>query len=105
MEMLLMGAVMAMLGVAVSAMLFAAATNDLPRAVEAVPAVEPVVETAPSEFFAPASPKLVRPIVSVDVLLLQIERHVRLEQAAAESFLAMPTAEMLHMRTASPLVH
>jgi hypothetical protein len=104
MEMLMMGAMMAVLGTAVSALLFAAATNDLPRA-DGPTAAEPMVEREPSEFFAPAPSKLARPIVSVDVLLLQIERHVRLEQAAAESFISMPTAEMLHMRTPSPLVH
>ena len=106
MEMLLMGVAMSLLGVAVCAGLFAAATSDV-RAMEAAAALEPVVEAAPSEFFAPAPAvaPMARPIVSVDVLLLQIERHVRMEQAAAESFMAMPTAEMLHMRTASPLVH
>ena len=104
MEMLLMGVMLSVLGVAVSAGLFAAATNDV-RAMDVAPALEPVTETAASEFFAPAMMPMARPIVSVDVLLLQIERHVRMEQAAAESFMAMPTAEMLHMRTASPLVH
>lgn len=105
MEMLLMGVAMSLLGVAVCAGLFAAATSDV-RAMEANAALEPVVEAAPSEFFAPSPVvAMARPIVSVDVLLLQIERHVRMEQAAAESFMAMPTAEMLHMRTASPLVH
>jgi hypothetical protein len=39
------------------------------------------------------------------VLLLQIDRHVRLEQAAAESFLDAPTTASLHSRTTSPLVH
>ena len=43
--------------------------------------------------------------VPIEVLLLQIERHVRLEQAAAESFVDLPTRELLHSRTASPLVH
>jgi hypothetical protein len=43
--------------------------------------------------------------VPIDVLLLQLERHVRLEQAAAESFLMAPTVENLHSRTSSPLVH
>jgi len=104
MEMLLMGVMLSLLGVAVSAGLFAAATNDV-RAMEAKNALEPVREPEKSEFFVPAPLPMARPIVSVDVLLLQIERHVRMEQAAAESFMAMPTAEMLHMRTASPLVH
>lgn len=104
MEMLLMGITLSFLGVAVSVGLFAAATRDV-RAAEEGPKLEPVNEPAPSQFFTPARPAMVRAPVSVDVLLLQIERHVRMEQAAAESFLAAPTAEMLHMPTASPLVH
>lgn len=43
--------------------------------------------------------------VPVQVLLLQIEQHVRLEQAAAESFHWCPTPESLHVHTSSPLVH
>lgn len=39
---------------------------------------------------------------SVEALLLQLERHVRVEQAAAESFLRNPTSESLHHRAASP---
>jgi hypothetical protein len=39
------------------------------------------------------------------LLLLQIESHVRMEQAAVESFLAMPSVETLHTKTLSPLVH
>jgi hypothetical protein len=39
--------------------------------------------------------------VPVSALLLEIENHVRLEQAAAESFLASPTIDLLHMRTVS----
>jgi hypothetical protein len=43
--------------------------------------------------------------VPIEVLLLQIENHVRLEQAAAESFLAFPTHDHLHSKTPSPLVN
>ncbi len=43
--------------------------------------------------------------VPIEALLLQIERHVQLEQAAAESFHFAPTVEALHSRTMSPLVH
>ena len=103
MEMLLMGIVLSLLGVVVSAGLFAAATRGADERM--AEAREPVRETSPSEFFVPSHAALARPAVSVDVLLLRIERHVRMEQAAAESFMARPTAEMLHMPTASPLVH
>lgn len=43
--------------------------------------------------------------VPLELLLLQIEQHVRLEQAAAESFHQFPTVEALHRQTASPLMH
>jgi hypothetical protein len=43
--------------------------------------------------------------VPLEALLLQIEKHVRLEQAAAESFLESPTPSLLHSRTDSPLVN
>jgi hypothetical protein len=43
--------------------------------------------------------------VPIEVFLAQIERHIRLEQAAAESFLSAPSLESLHGRTVSPLVH
>jgi hypothetical protein len=45
------------------------------------------------------------PKVPIEVLLAQIERHIRLEQAAAESFSIAPSLESLHGRTVSPLVH
>lgn len=43
--------------------------------------------------------------VPIEVLLLQIENHVRLEQAAAESFLAFPSQALLHSKTTSPFVN
>jgi len=52
-----------------------------------------------------ASWPVARTEVPLDVLLLQIEQHVRLEQAAAESFHQFPTVEALHRQTASPLMH
>jgi hypothetical protein len=98
MEMFLMGLALSLLGVVVSAACFAAATRDERRQAPARDA--PVV--APPRFFAGEA---LPPRVPIEALLLQIERHVRLEQAAAESFLHAPTAETLHSRTMSPLVH
>jgi len=43
--------------------------------------------------------------VPIEVLLLQIENHVRLEQAAAESFVTFPTNAQLRSKTTSPLVN
>lgn len=99
MEMLLMALTMALLGMAVSAVLFAAATRS-DRTAEA--GTVPDLAAAESEFFADNAP-LENPPVSVEVLLMEIEKHVRLEREAAESFTKAPTIETLHASTASPL--
>jgi hypothetical protein len=67
---------------------------------------DPRLALDPPKFFAgdlarPAEPKP----VPLEVLLSHIDRHVRLEQAAAETFLDVPTPESLHSRTASPFVN
>jgi len=63
---------------------------------------------APARFFSdrfPISPAVPPLQVPIDVLLLQIENHVRLEQAAAESFIAFPSQARLHSKTTSPFVN
>jgi hypothetical protein len=105
MEMFLMVLCMSLLGVGVSAALFAAATADERRR-EVPPLDQRLVAETPQRFFA-VVPPVVPPIdvVPIDVLLLRLEQHIRLEQAAAESFHQFPTPESLHVRTVSPLVH
>lgn len=104
MEMFLMGLALSLLGVGVSTALFAAATRDV-RELERTPR-QPARALAEPHFFVQPDRAAVPPAgVPIEVLLLQIERHVRLEQAAAESFHLYPTAESLHARTVSPLVH
>jgi hypothetical protein len=109
MEMFLMVAIMSVMGVAVCAALFAAATRG-----EQAPLKPPaeVVERTPQRFFASApaadpapSPRPRPEAIPIEALLLQIEQHVRLEQAAAESFLDQPTGQSLRSRTASPLLN
>lgn len=90
---------LSLFGVAVSAALFAAATRH-PAPDEA--AVRPSVPVMAPRFF---SDEAALPQIPIEVLLLEIERHVRLEQAAAESFLHSPTVESLNSRTMSRLVH
>jgi hypothetical protein len=105
MEMLLMGACLSLLGLAVTCMAFNAAAP----ATEDAPATRPeiVKAAAPARFFSDSAavpaPFPVR--VPIEALLLQIESHVRLEHAAAESFLAAPNRALLHSRTMSPLVN
>jgi len=101
-EMFLTVMAMSFLGVVVSAVLFAASTRNADP--------QPRVET-PTLVISPAAQRFFvgdgapQPRIPIEALLLQIERHVQLEQAAAESFLHEPTAESLHTRSMSPLVH
>lgn len=99
--MFLMAMALSLVGVGVSAALFAAATRQPSSETARAPKESPVV--VPARFFSEAPSAL--PRVPVEALLLEIERHVRLEQAAAESFLQSPTAESLNSRTMSRLVH
>ncbi len=61
------------------------------------------VAVGPSRFFADTGAPLVQ--VPASVLVSRIEDHVRLEQAAAKSFVESPTAVLLHAPTASPFVN
>lgn len=101
MEMFLSVMTLSLLGVAVSALLFAAATRNADR----TPVSDERLLKLPSHFFVNDQLPQSRPVVPIEVLLLQIERHVRLEQAVAESFRDWPTAETLRTTTTSPLVH
>jgi hypothetical protein len=92
--------IMSLLAVAVCAVAFGTATRG-----EARPAAPPerrLVLEPPRFFAAPAAKPGERPVVPVEVLLSQIERHVRLEQAAAEAYLELPTRDSLHTRTPAP---
>ncbi len=115
MEMFLMLLAMSLLGTAVTAALFAAATREEER--QPAPRAEKRLVEQPRFFVSgeevAAPPDTDVPGIGVpapgpvplETLLLQIERHIRLEQAAAESFHHTPTGKSLHSRTASPLVN
>jgi hypothetical protein len=95
---------MSLLAVAVCAAAFGLAT----RGVDAPPAVQPGRAPAdvPARFFA--QPAIAPPAVSrvpIELLLSDIERHVRLEQAAAEAFLELPSRDALHAHSRSPLAN
>jgi hypothetical protein len=77
-----------------------------PREEEA-PSLQPenAVTVEPPKFFVAEAPVLAsRQPIPLEVLLSQIDRHVRLEQAAARTFLEIPTVGSLHSKTESPLV-
>lgn len=109
MEMLLMGICVAVFGMAIVVAAFGAAVRPEKTAEKAPEVkVEPVMAAAPARFFinevsVPTSNGRVS--VPIEALLLQLERHVRLEQAAAESFLAQPTSALLHSKTVSPFLN
>jgi hypothetical protein len=114
MEMFMMVTAVSLLGIVVTLGLFAFATGGSGAAEEQpavrVPAAFPSLHAAatasgPPMFFIDSPADKQRPKVPIEVLLLQVERHVRLEQAAAELFLDAPTAKSLHTRTTSPLLH
>ena len=115
MEMFLMGLCMAVFGMGVAAVAFGAATRSASSGSTVQPALPLVKADAPAHFFSdraaasPTAPSTVPPApawpVPIEVLLLQIENHVRLEQAAAESFLALPSHALLHRKTTSPFVN
>lgn len=98
MEMFVTLVALSVVGTLVGAALLVAAARPSPPPPENK---TPLTLPAPRFFldgFREASPQ-----VPIEVLLLQIERHVRFEQAAAESFVDLPSREMLHSRSASPL--
>ena len=108
MEMLLMGLCVALFGMGVAVAAFGAAMRSEspePPAQAQLPLINAV---APTRFFSDSLAKppaiLSRP-VPIEVLLLQIENHVRMEQAAAELFIALPTQDKLHSKTNSPFVN
>ena len=100
MEMFLMVLALSVVGVLVSGVLFAAATRDVGRSGNAL--LSPVAAPDEERFFM-LRPPIASDAARADALVLQIERHVRLERAAAEAFLQFPTVEMLHIQTLTPL--
>jgi hypothetical protein len=68
---------------------------------------EPRPVLVPSHFFVAdrARPPAYQPAIPIELLVSQIDGHVRLEQAAMEAFLQSPNAQSLHSRTTSTLVN
>jgi hypothetical protein len=106
MEMLLMALCLSMFGVAVAAVAFKAATrpSESPQSVQPTIPVKPAL---PARFFSDRLLPIIppQPRVPIEVLLHQIEDHVRLEQAAAESFVELPTEALLYTKTTSPFLN
>lgn len=99
MEMFLMAVCLSVLGLAVTAMAFGAATR--PERTRAAAETQPSVARPRARFFVEPGAEGPDRRVPIEALLLAIENHVRLEQAAAESFVESPTPAMLHSRTSS----
>jgi hypothetical protein len=111
MEMFLMALCMSVFGLGVAAAAFGTATRSKSPDSAVQPHAPLVKAAAPARFFSdqvalPAVPPVV-PVsqVPIEVLLLQLENYVRMEQAAAESFIAFPSQERLHTKTTSSFVN
>jgi hypothetical protein len=107
MEILLMICCMSLFGIGVACLAFGTATRTEPHAPDTVSATTVKAAAGPA-FFAETTrvPVLaMSQALPIEALLLQIETHIRLEQSAAESFIQLPTAAMLHTKTMSPLIH
>jgi hypothetical protein len=110
MEIFLMGlcASVLVLGLAVAAVKFGPAMRSESSGLAVKPDLpqfnSAALADSVSEAVITASPIPPRSI-PIELLLLQIENHVRSEQAAAESFLAFPTQAQLYRRTTSPFVN
>jgi hypothetical protein len=104
MEMLLMGVCLSLFGLAVTCVAFGAAARPEREYPVQEAQAERVKPSAPARFFV-SDVLTPHTRVPIDALLLQIENHVRLEQAAAESFLQAPTSALLHSRTMSTFVN
>jgi hypothetical protein len=110
MELFLMTAAMSLLAMVVTGALFVAATRTEGPA---APGAARRARVEPPRFFAEtaASPEAAAEkaptaeVVPLDALLLRIEQHIRLEEAAAEAFLHAPDQAALHSRTTSRLVN
>ena len=109
MEMFLTVFCMSLFAVAGATIAFGAATRGQVAGMEAAPDAKPApaltVALGTPQFFAAGTAIPPHAPVPLEVLLLQIERHVRLEQAAAESFINQPSSSSLHSRTTSPLAN
>ena len=111
MEMFLMGLCISVFGLGVAAAAFGAATRSESSDSAVQPQLPLVKAFAPTRFFSDrvAAPPTVPPVptvqVPIEVLLMQIENHIRMEQAAAESFVEFPTHALLHSKTVSPFVN
>jgi len=108
MEMLLMGLCVSMLGVAVTAIAFRAATCSKSSDADVQPEARPVKAAAPAcsipqRIAAPSNVPLRH--IPNDALLWEIENHIRLEQVVAESFMEFPTHALLYSKTTSPFVN
>jgi hypothetical protein len=84
--------------------------SDLLRSADSSPLVRESSRPHESPRFFAASvstpvPAVPAPRVPIEVLVSEIERHVRLERAVAESFHLAPTSQALHVQGASPLLH
>ena len=94
----------AIVGIVVWVLVVGMALGLGPNADEQQPAT-PEMAVAPARFFAGEN-RIPAALVNlpIDLIVSQLEYHIRLEQAAAENFLHAPNLRNLHARTSSSLL-
>jgi hypothetical protein len=104
MDVILISFSICVLGVIVTVLLFSIAMRPGDEEVE--PSATRKL-SAPSEgfFLEEVADQTVGPEAPTNSLLLELERHVRMEQEAAKVFLRGPNPESLHAPSDSPLWH
>jgi hypothetical protein len=92
---------------AIMALAFLAATRSERTTPPASLKPDVATHLPPARFFSDytVSPTVTQTPFPIEALLLQIDNHVRLEHAAAESFLFAPSPALLHNKTTSQLVN
>lgn len=105
MDLLLLGLCVTFFSVAVAAAAFSASMRS-GHARDAQPEV-PAADLTQEGFFSDKATSgiPIQPQVPVELLLQQIEDHVRLEQALAESVIAFPAQAQLQSKSSSPFLN
>ena len=108
MEMLVIGVCLCLFTMAIVAVAFRATTRSEASISTVQPGLQLDKAVTPARLFADSvavPPALSPQQVPIELLLAQIENHVRLERAAAESFIEFPTQALLHIKTTSKFVN
>lgn len=102
MDLILISFSICVLGVMVTVLIFSLAMGSRDEEKDAT-ASRTATEPSEAFFLEESADSEPSPEVPTNALLLELERHVRMEQEAAKTFLRGPNADSLHAPSDSPL--